>query len=386
MTLNQIHLPYYRKLLFNSIPLLNEVFPQSINSYKQLSKYLSLSNISPNIKVPGRIPLTSFNKSILNPGWSMLGRGGKQWRPLVGLITSNMFVNDLQNVNKHSNLYKLLFITDIIHNASLILDDIEDKSEMRRGKKCVHLQFGEDISINAGISMLIFPINYLLSTISKYPNNIHLKGKIAEHYFNELTSIHLGQGWDIQMKCTDLPTVQTYIDTVLCKTGVCPRLIVKMVKVYVEEFLNIKTGVLFNDILDLIDDLSVAFQIWDDLMNLRPSTVSKNKNKIGEDITEGKLTIMVLHSLHKNNKYRKRLMNILMKNTKDQNEINEAIDIMHKNGSIAYSERVKDLYLEKFEKKCKDIMFNGYNKYERKDFNYKVLNALIELKTSLIKV
>ena len=114
--------------------------------------------------------------------------------------------------------------------------------------------------------------------------------------------------------------------------------------------------------------------------------VSKNKNKIGEDITEGKLTIMVLHSLQKNNKYRKRLMDIFMKNTKDQNEINEAIDIMHKNGSIKYSERVKDLYLEKFEKKCKDIMFNGYNKYERKDFNYKVLNALIELKTSLIKV
>jgi geranylgeranyl pyrophosphate synthase len=159
-----------------------------------------------------------------------------------------------------------------------------------------------------------------------------------------------------------------------------------MVKVYIEEFLKIKTGVLFNDILNLIDDLSVAFQIWDDLMNLRPSTVSKNKNKIGEDITEGKLTIMVLHSLHKNNNYKKRLMDILMKNTKDQNEINEAIDIMHKNGSIAYSERVKDLYLEKFEKKCKDIMFNEYNKYERKDLNYKVLNALIELKTSLIKV
>ena len=55
-----------------------------------------------------------------------------------------------------------------------------------------------------------------------------------------------------------------------------------MAKVYIEQILKIKTGLFFNEMLELCDDLSVAFQIWDDLMNLRPSTVSKNKNKIGE--------------------------------------------------------------------------------------------------------
>ena len=138
--------------------------------------------------------------------------------------------------------------------------------------------------------------------------------------------------------------------------------------------------------LELCDDLSVAFQIWDDLMNLRPSTVSKNKNKIGEDITEGKLTIMVLHSLKGNFANKERLKKILTMGTKDQELINEAIWIMKKNGSIKYSEMKKDQYVKLFEKKCNRIIKGKIDIPNKSNLNLKAMKALIELKNTLIKV
>lgn len=373
---------YYKNLLSSSLPLAQTIFPKKIRNKNELSSYLGLYSISKNIKTPGDIPIKSFNRGILDPGWSMIGRGGKQWRPLLGLITSSVFIKDLSNLKKHASLYQLLFLADLLHNASLIIDDIEDKSIMRRGKKCVHLLFGEDVSINAGFSLMVFPLNTILLNIK----DKIVKGEIASTYMSELTSIHVGQGWDIEMKCNRTPEIQTYIDTVLCKTGVCPRLIVKMVKVYIEYFLKIKTGDFFNKMLDLCDDLSIAFQIWDDLMNLVPSTVSKNKNKIGEDISEGKLTIMVLHSLKGNFRNKERLKEILLMNTKDQNLIDEAIWIMTKNGSIEYSQKKKDYYLNKFEKKCHQIMKGKISLLDKANLNLNAMNALIELKNSLIKV
>ena len=301
------------------------------------------------------------------------------WRPTLGLITSNIFIKDIENIKKHEKLYQLLYLSDCVHNASLIIDDIEDKSSYRRGKKCVHLLYGEDISINAGFSLMIFPMNKFLSNIKR---NYKLKGKIVENFLNELTSIHLGQGWDMATKCDKLPQIDSYIDTVLCKTGVCPRLIVKMAKIYIEDILKIKTGNLFNEILDLCDDLSIGFQIWDDLMNLVPSTISHNKQKIGEDITEGKLTIMVLHSLLGQYSNKGRLKEILVSHTQDQKIINEAISILQKNGSIKFSEDQKDFYIKRFEQKCNKLMdMKKYSKY-----NIKSLNALIELKNTLIKI
>ena len=384
MSIVSYPLTYYSNLIQKSFPIISTTFPRKITSKKQLDNYIHFDRLTKNIKIPNKIPLETYNSCIADPCYSMVDRKGKQWRPTLGLIASSIFINDLENIKKHKKLYQLLYISDLFHNASLIIDDIMDKSLKRRGKKCVHLIFGEDISINAGISLFVFPIHHFISNIE----NTSLKGKILQNFMDEMTSIFLGQGWDCGANCKNkIPEIQSYIDTVLCKTGVCPRLILKMSKIYIEDFLKIKTGKVFNQLLDLCDDLSVAFQIWDDLMNLFPSKISKNKGKIGEDITEGKLTIMVLHSLLGNFETSDRLKEILLMKTKDQNLIDEAIKIMVDNGSIEYSKKAKDLYIERFEEKCYNLM-EGLNigKVNENKINLNNIKALIELKNSLIKV
>ena len=198
--------------------------------------------------------------------------------------------------------------------------------------------------------------------------------------------MHLGQGWDIEMKCTKVPSIRTYIDTVLCKTGVCPRLITKMTQVYIENILKIPTGNYYKKIIDLCDDLSIGFQIWDDLMNLIPSTVSKNKNKIGEDITEGKLTIMALHTLRGDFNNKGRFKEILTSSTKNQDEINEAIEIMKENGSIDFSIKKKDFYINRFSKKLKRVIDGNITVPQKRLLELNSLYSLEELKNSLIRV
>ena len=50
-------LPYYRKLLSSSLPIVQNIFPKKMISRYQLSKYLALPAISSNIKVPGKVPI-----------------------------------------------------------------------------------------------------------------------------------------------------------------------------------------------------------------------------------------------------------------------------------------------------------------------------------------
>ena len=59
-------------------------------------------------------------------------------------------------------VYDIAALCEIVHNGTLIVDDIEDSSTVRRDKQCVHLLYGIDISINAGNFMYFAPYHYIL--------------------------------------------------------------------------------------------------------------------------------------------------------------------------------------------------------------------------------
>ena len=167
MISNKFSLSFYDKLIQNSLFIREKLIPKNFKNFEEASKYLFFPEISKNIVECGKNSIEDINKSICNPIWSMLNRKGKLWRPKIGLISSNIFINDLENIKKHKNLYKIIYLGELIHNSSLIIDDIEDKSLTRRGEKCVHLKYGENIAINAGISLMIFPMNKFLNKLKK---------------------------------------------------------------------------------------------------------------------------------------------------------------------------------------------------------------------------
>ena len=83
--------------------------------------------------------------------------------------------------------------------------------------------------------------------------------------------------------------------------------------------------------------IGAAFQIQDDVLNIT-GEFEKYKKEIGGDISEGKRTLMVVHCLSKAPpEEARRLVSILSSHTKEKTEINEAISILSKNGSVEYA-------------------------------------------------
>jgi geranylgeranyl pyrophosphate synthase len=362
----------YKELLEQASPLTEELFPRKVKDSKELSNYLLKDKLSPNLTITGKIPIDSINSGTFTPVWDLLDRGGKQWRPMLGLIIADFFKFNISDINKSKLLYRTLTLTELIHNASLIIDDVEDKSDQRRNQPCVHLKFGEDIAINAGISLLYFPIYKIIKEI----DDTILRLNLAEAYFEEMVAIHLGQGWDIEMKVQNrIPTVDNYIDTVICKTGVCPRLMVKLIKILNKN----ESANIFKEFIDIIDNLSIAFQIRDDVLNISPSELSKGKGFLGEDIYEGKLTLMVLHTLNSTHSNSQKLKEILMMKTKDEKLIKEAIHILEVNGSIEYANDIMNKHMNLAKSKCETLAKEDISR-----FNTKAVEDLISLMDYLI--
>ena len=105
-------------------------------------------------------------------------------------------------------------IINIIHNASLVVDDIQDNSFLRRNNPCAHIKYGVPLSINAAY-LCTFKI---LNEINKRDDITETtKHKIVENIYYT----HIGQGMDIYYTQNKIiPTIDEYEKIMEYKTGI----------------------------------------------------------------------------------------------------------------------------------------------------------------------
>ncbi|PIE05082.1 MAG: hypothetical protein CSA76_00860, partial [Spirochaetales bacterium] len=146
----------------------------------------------------------------LEPGRALLRRGGKRWRPLVTVLTC-------EALGGGERADALVPLTEIPHNGSLIVDDIEDSSAVRRGGKAVHLEFGEDLAINMGNLMYFLPT--LVWERADFPPEICLE--MTHDWMAAMRRLHLGQGYDIfwHRESELFPEPAAYLRMCRFKTG-----------------------------------------------------------------------------------------------------------------------------------------------------------------------
>src|SRR3989344_6352779 len=100
----------------------------------------------------------TLTKSVSEPIWDFLDRGGKRWRPTLMLWS-------LEAVGgKPEQFYEFTAMPEFIHTGSIVADDIEDNSTERRGKPAMHVKYGVDIALNDSNIM------YFLPTVLLYRN------------------------------------------------------------------------------------------------------------------------------------------------------------------------------------------------------------------------
>jgi geranylgeranyl pyrophosphate synthase len=275
--------------------------------------------------------------ALIKPAWDFLGRGGKRWRPVLFLLVTEGIGGDIEKVKD------FVVIPELVHSGTIIIDDIEDDSQFRRGKPCLHKIFGLDIAINAGNFLYYLPLLVLIKNKNKFESDVLVKA--YETYIQEMINISFGQGTDIYWHrgMTKEISEKEYLQMCAFKTGTLTRMAAKLAVVLSggDEKLAEKIG-------QVAETIGIAFQIQDDILNLTGEEFAKGKGGLGEDITEGKRSLIVIHTLEKaSKKDKKKLIKILGMYTTNQKIRNEAIEIIKKHGSIEYAkEKARSLIKE----------------------------------------
>jgi geranylgeranyl diphosphate synthase type I len=151
-----------------------------------------------------------------------------------------------------------------------------------------------------------------------------------------MINLSMGQAMDIAwhkgIANADALSEQDYLQMCAYKTGTLARMSAKMAAV-----LSGADGKLVEKLGRLAESIGVAFQMQDDMLDLTGEEFAKSKGCVGGDISEGKRSLLVIHTLQKASLADKeRLLEILAMHTFDQKLRNEAIAIIKKYGAFGY--------------------------------------------------
>ncbi|KAK4069633.1 hypothetical protein Purlil1_13681 [Purpureocillium lilacinum] len=246
-------------------------------------------------------------------------------------------------------------VVTTLHTASLLIDDIEDDSFLRRGYPAAHHLFGVPQTINSANYMYFRAFDMLQSLDS---------ADVVRIFTDELLQLHLGQGMDLYWRDTlTCPTEKEYLEMVGNKTGGLFRLAVRLMQAE-------SPNPALPECLELVESLGLLFQIRDDYLNLVSKEYSEAKGTC-EDLTEGKFSFPVIHSIH-HDTTNLQLLGILKLRTTDEHVKNCAVQYMERTGSFDYTRR-KISTLIKHAKDITDRMDGGEGKKEEV---YRLLDKL----------
>lgn len=227
-------------------------------------------------------------------------------------------------------------VVGMLHEASLLVDDVQDSSELRRGFPVAHNIFGVAQTINSA--------NYIYFTALQELQRLN-NPECISIYAEELVNLHRGQGMDLFWRDTlTCPSEDDYLEMVGNKTGGLFRLGIKLMKA------ESKSNV---DCVPLVNLVGLIFQIRDDYMNLSSKEYTTNKGMC-EDLTEGKFSFPVIHSI-RTNPTNLQLLNILKLKPTDVDVKRYAVTYMEGTGSFEYTRRVLDVLTQRARKMADDV-------------------------------
>lgn len=247
-------------------------------------------------------------------------------------------------------------VVGMLHTASLLMDDVEDDSNLRRGVPVAHAIFGTAQTLNSANYIYFCALQELLKL-----NN----PEVIRIYTEELLNLHRGQGMDLFWRDTlTCPSEDDYLEMVGNKTGGLFRLAIKLMCAespshHGRQSLSDPHGVFTNsntpspahatDYIPLVNTIGLLFQILDDYLNLSSHTYTTNKG-LCEDLTEGKFSFPIIHAI-RSDPQDLVLINILKQKTRDDDVKRYAVALMERGGSFAYTRRV----LRGLHKKAQDL-------------------------------
>lgn len=259
-------------------------------------------------------------------------RGGRSFRPSLCIATARAFGTPTELA------LRTAVSIEMIHNAMLIHDDVEDESEQRRGKPAMHVAEGVPIAINVGDLLSLLAMRPLLDNRMLLGPEMSLR--ILEETERMARESAEGQAFELGWRRDNVTDVgeADYLEMVLKKT--CWLATIHPSRV--GTLIGARGGIDLDRCIRFGFFLGSAFQIQDDLLNLEGDAVAYGKELSG-DIREGKRTLMLIHLLaHVSQPERDRLAQMLgrPRDVRSDDDVRWVLECMRVHGSIDYARQV----------------------------------------------
>jgi len=309
-----------------------------------------LTEIKPLIEkeIEKHIPKKGTPQVLFDGCWKYFEYGGKRFRPALIALSCEALGGRIEDTITAGAAL------EIAHTFFLIHDDIEDSSETRRGKPCLHITYGIPHAVNMGDYLLMKVYQTLVSAKNKW--SLEKTMKILDLMTEMFLITGIGQAMEIEQRNKDLSeaTMNWYEKMSLNKTGYysggSPCAIGAVIAGGNEKQIEVLKNFGFA--------IGIAFQIQDDILNvtmdeyeekLAPTTVSGGYGKdFAGDIKEGKRTILIVHTFeHADKKDKERMKQLVGKKDITTKEKKEVIEIMKKYGSIEFAKNYANKMVEK---------------------------------------
>ena len=258
-------------------------------------------------------------KQLYDASAHLIIHGGKRLRPFMVLKSCMMLGG------KHTDAIASASAVEMIHNFTLVHDDIMDNDEMRHGVPTTHKKFDMPLAILAGDVLY-----------SKAYHTISSKSKLSPNYTSQLVrrlskacvEICEGQVDDIKMaENKRIPTESEYIKMIEKKTAVLFEVSCAMGAICAK-----KSAKDVRNLSVFGRNLGIAFQITDDLIGIMGDSKVTGK-AVGNDIREGKKSLPILLAIRNaSGSDKKKILRVFGKSKATRVEINTVVSIIRSLG------------------------------------------------------
>ena len=209
----------------------------------------------------------------------VLSIGGKRIRPVLSLLTYNMYKEDVESA------MAVALGVETYHNYTLLHDDVMDRAEVRRGKPCVHKVWNDNTAILSGDSMLVMAYQLVGQC------DVACLKEVLDLFTTTALEIGEGQQYDVDFETRMDVKPEEYLEMIRLKTSVLLAAAMKLGA--------LQAGAPEEDCELLYrfgESIGLAFQLQDDLLDVYGDFESFGK-RIGGDILCNKKTYLLIKAL-----------------------------------------------------------------------------------------
>ena len=247
--------------------------------------------------------------------------GGKRYRAILPRLVGEAIGN------AHDGHYTLGSSIEIIHNFTLVHDDIMDQDPIRRGLNAVHVEYDDATAINAGDAMLAVGFEILADSDDISPENLKF---LVQSIGEMVRRVAEGQQEDFDFEKRDYVSEEEYIAMIAGKTSA-------MFETCAETGAKL-AGADSKTVEEMADwglKLGLCFQLMDDLIDITGDTETLGK-PAGSDVVQGKKTLIAIHALDSGNDL-PTFSKVYGQGECSDEDLERAVEELRNNGSIDYA-------------------------------------------------